>query len=125
MKIEKIYKKLRYTLSNENLSVGDEVYHIAKGRIDLKNNEFILKELDFRDFMSGFLNEPHIIIDLKYSSNKAYEVQTTCGFSPKESYFKIIKIEKQVIQKTDLLQRNEWFELKSYDRKLKLKRILN
>jgi hypothetical protein len=58
MKIEKIYKGVRYTLSNEGLEVNDKVYPIAQGRC-CEDGSFILHELDFRDFMCGFPNEPH------------------------------------------------------------------
>ena len=94
MKIEKVHNKIRYTFSNENLKVGDEVYPIAYGRC-LDNGEWVLNDFDFRDFMCGFSNEPHIIEDLNYDNGrqgKPYQVRTNKGFSPIECYYKIIKI---------------------------------
>jgi hypothetical protein len=85
MKIEKVHEKIRYTLSNENLKVGDEVYPIAIGRC-LDDGGWILHELDFRDFMSGFPNEPHIIKNLNYDNGrqgKPYQVKTDKGYSVK------------------------------------------
>ena len=97
MKIGKHLNGIRYTLSNDDLQVGDKVYPIGRGYVT--KGEFILGELDFRDFMSGFPDEPHTILDLNYDNGrqgKAYQVRTDMGFSPIESYYKIIKKEKQV-----------------------------
>lgn len=95
MKIETVHNNIRYTLSNDNLKVGDSVYPIAKGRV-VNNNEFIYHNFDFSESMSGFPDDPDIIEDLNYSEYKPYEVRTDNGWSPKESYFKIIKKEKQI-----------------------------
>lgn len=92
-----MHNGIRYTLSNENLNLSDKVYPIAKGRIT-DGNVFILHNFDFRDFMSGFPDEPHTILDLNYfngKQGKAYEVRTDMGYSSIESYYKIIKKEKQ------------------------------
>lgn len=98
MKIEKIYKNIRYILSNENLMEGDKVYPIAKGRIS-DNEEFIFHNFDFRDFMSGFPEEPHLIKNLEHSPYKPYQISTDHGYGPIESYFKIIKKEKKITGK--------------------------
>lgn len=98
MKIEKVHDGIRYTFSNENLKVNDEVFPIAHGRC-LDDGGWILHGLDFRDFMSGFPNEPHIIIDLNYDNGrqgKPYQVRTNNGYSPIECYYKIIKMEQHV-----------------------------
>jgi hypothetical protein len=110
MKTETIYEDIRYTLSNENLTVLDKVYPIARGRC-VNNNEFILHNFDFRDFMSGFPNEPHIIKDLNYSTSKSEEVRTDCGYSPKECYFKIIKMEKHIKKPGQFFNTYEWIEI--------------
>ena len=115
MIIERTHNGIRYTLSNDNLKVSDEVYPIARGRIT-DNNEFILEELDYRDFMSGFPDEPHIIEDLYYSLQKSYEVKTSHGYSPIECYYKIIKKEKRVIEHKNIgviriTTRDEWVEM--------------
>jgi hypothetical protein len=114
MKIEKVHEKNRYTLSNENLKVGDEVYPIARGRC-LDDGGWILHELDFRDFMSGFPNEPHIIEDLNYDNGrqgKPYQVRTNNGYSPIESYFKIIKMEEKIKVKESMFGGSyEWVEI--------------
>jgi len=39
--------------------------------------------------MSGFPDDPHIILDLHYDGSKSYEVQTDRGWGPRESYFKL------------------------------------
>ena len=95
MKVERVFKNIRYTLSNENLSNGDKVYPIAEGRT-LDDGSFILHDFSWEDYMSGFPDEPHIILNINYSDYKPYEVQTDMGFSPVECYYKIIKKEKQV-----------------------------
>ena len=70
--VVKVHEKIRYTLSNENLKVGDEVYPIAIGRC-LDDGGWILHELDFRGFMSGFPNEPHIIKNLNHDNGRQYQ----------------------------------------------------
>jgi len=110
MKIETIHDNIRYTLSNDNLKVGDKVYAIGRGRI-VDNKEFILHKLDFRDFMSGFPDDPDTIKNLNYSSLKPYEVHTDKGWSSKESYFKIIKKEKQVDNNMGRIKSSKWIEI--------------
>ncbi|NMC57889.1 MAG: hypothetical protein GYA51_00625 [Candidatus Methanofastidiosa archaeon] len=94
MKIEKHHNGIRYTLSNENLAVGDKVYPIAWGRC-LDDGGWILHDFDFKVSCSGFPNEPHTILDLHHSDYKPYEVRTNMGYSPIECYYKIVKMEKQ------------------------------
>jgi hypothetical protein len=53
MKIEHITKGIRYTLSNENLEVGDKVYPIAQGRC-LDDGSWILHDITFKKYMTGF-----------------------------------------------------------------------
>jgi len=109
MKIENVHQGIRYTLSNENLKVGDKVYPIGQGRC-LDNGEWILHELDFSNIMSGFPNEPHKILDLHHSDCKAYEVRTDMGYSPIECYYKIIKMEEKVKTSYRMFSRSEWVE---------------
>jgi len=88
MIIQHTYKGIDYILSNENLKVGDRVFPISRGRT--WNDKHIHYEYDFRDFMCGFPDEPHIILDLNYSKNyKPYEIHTDHGFGPVEMYYKI------------------------------------
>lgn len=111
MKIEKVYKKIRYTLSNEGLKVDDVVFPIASGRC-LEDGSWILHEFDFSNYISGFPNEPHIILDIKHSDYKPYEVRTNFGFSPAECYYKIIKIEKQFVKQESIFgPMMEWREI--------------
>ncbi len=64
--------------------------------------------------MSGFPNEPHIILDLNYDNgkqSKAYQVRTNNGYSPIECYFKIIKIEEKIKVKESIFGGSyEWIE---------------
>jgi len=121
MKVEKVLNGIRYTLSNQNLQVGDKVYPIARGRC-LDNGEWILHEIEFESKYveglnrSGFPDEPHTILDLEHSKDyKPYEVRTDMGYSPIECYFKIIKKEKQ--EKIDkstkkfLFTETKWVEI--------------
>jgi len=113
MKIEKHHKGIRYTLSNENLCVGDEVFSIARGRC-LDDGSWILHDFDFRDYMCGFPNEPHIIENLKYGKSKSEEVNTNKGYSPRECYYKIIKREEQVpdpLFKSSIFKSWIWVEI--------------
>lgn len=110
MEIEKVFEGIRYTLSNDNLRKGDKVFPIARGRI-VNDKKFILGELDYREIISGFPNEPHTIINLKHSDYKPYQVQTDHGYSPIESYYKIIKKEKQVKKGDYMFAGWEWIEI--------------
>lgn len=111
MKVERVHGGIRYTLTNVGLRVNDEVYPIARGRC-LDDKGWILHDFDWDEYRSGFLNKPHIILDLKYSETKPYEVRTDHGFGPKEMYFKIIKKEEQVERKGSLFGSYEWIEIK-------------
>ena len=110
MKVETIYNDIRYVLSNDNLKVGDKVYCIGRGRV-VNNNELIFHEFDFRNFISGFPDDPDIIENLNYSEYKPYEVKTDKGWSPKESYFKIIKKEKQIELNRGKFKSYKWVEM--------------
>lgn len=95
METSYIHEGVKYVLSNENLAVDDKVFPISRGRTI--NNVHVHEEFDFRDFMSGFPDDPHTIKDLNYDNGrqgKTYEVHTSHGWSPKECYFKIISTNK-------------------------------
>jgi hypothetical protein len=95
MKVERVHDKIRYTLSNEGLKEGDEVYPVAQGR-QTKNDGWIIHNFDFRDFMSGFPAEPHIIKSFDNRHSKEMIINTNKGYSFSECYYKIIKCEKQI-----------------------------
>lgn len=82
-----------YIFSNKNLKEGDKVFPISNGFIG-DDKKYYHQEFDFRKIISGFPNEPHIILNLKYSNYKPYEIRTNKGYGPIESYFKIINIIK-------------------------------
>lgn len=88
MIIQHTYKDIDYILTNENLKEGDKVFPISRGRS--YGDTHIHYEYDFRDFMSGFPDEPHTIVNMKYSDYKPYEVHTDHGFGPRELYYKIV-----------------------------------
>jgi hypothetical protein len=110
MNIEKVYNGIRYTLSNDNLETGDKVYSIGNGRC-LDDGGWILHNLDFRDFTSGFPDEPHTIKNLNYSDYKPSQVQTDFGYSPIECYYKIIKKEHQIKEDTKIFASYKWVEI--------------
>lgn len=111
MLVEKYLNGTRYTLSNEGLAVGDEVYPIARGR-SLEDGGWILHEFDYSESCSGFPDEPHVIVDLDYSTYKPYQIRTDHGYGPIELYYKIIKIERQIEKKTGgLFKSYEWVEV--------------
>lgn len=114
MKIERVHDKVRYTLSNENLNVGDRVFPIAWGRC-LPDGGWILHNLDFDEAVSGFPNEPHIIKDLNYDSGvggKKLHIRTDKGYSHRDCYFKIVKIEEHVkVRKTAFGDSYEYVEV--------------
>lgn len=106
---ERVYKGIRYTLSNENLEVGDKVYPIAWGRT-LPNGDFIFHNYDYRKVVSGFPDEPHTILKFK-TDCKPIEVRTDHGYSPKEVYYKIVKKEKQEMAEKYGIKNYEWKEI--------------
>jgi hypothetical protein len=112
MKIETHHAGKRYTLSNDNLANGDLVYPIARGRC-LGGDEWILHEFTFNKNYSDFPDNPHTIINTKNNISKPYEVRTNFGYGPREIYYKIIKIEEQVIKSTSMFGVSyEWAEIK-------------
>lgn len=78
---------LNVNMTNEDLQVGDKVYPISHGRT--KDGKYEHEYFDFRDFMSGYPDEPHTILDLHHSDDKGYEIRTDMGYGPREKYFKI------------------------------------
>lgn len=108
---EKVHNGIRYTLSNENLKVGDKVYSIADGRC-LDGGGWIFHNFDYSECSSGFPNEPHTILDLHHGDYKPYEIRTDFGFGPIESYFKIIKKEHQVKENDRMFASYIWIEIK-------------
>jgi hypothetical protein len=93
-KVEKVIGDKRYTLTNEGLRVGDEVYPIGQGRC-LDGGGWIFHKIDFHESYMDFPNDPHKIINLKHSDYKPYEVRTDHGYGPRETYYKIVKVEHQ------------------------------
>jgi len=90
MIVSHVHENKCYVFSNDDLEVGDKVFPISNGlTIDGK---YTHKEFDYRDFMCGFPDGPHIIKNLHYSDYKPYEIYTSHGFGPVEKYFKIISI---------------------------------
>ena len=111
MNIERIDKGIRYTLSNENLKEGDEVFPIAWGRC-LDDGGWILTNFNFKESMSGFPNEPHIILDLHHTNYKPYEIRTDYGYGPAECYYKIIKKEILLKEGDFMFTGYKWIEIK-------------
>lgn len=114
MEIEHYHNHLRYRLSNDNLKVGDKVYPIANGRC-LDGGGWILHDFDFS---SGFPDEPHTILDLNHSDYKPYQIRTDHGYGPIEIYYKILKVEKKIVEYHEpgpsglkLTKRNEWVKV--------------
>lgn len=108
MKVERVHDGIRYTLSNECLHHGDEVYPVAQGR--QTENGWIIHNFDFRDFMSGFPTDPHIIKSFDNSLSKEKIINTNKGYSFSECYYKIIKCEKQVKENQNPYSRYVWVE---------------
>lgn len=86
------YNGKEYTLSNENLQVGDKMYGISWGKIT--GDKYEHWYFDWRQIVSGWKSEPHVILDLHHSDYKLYSVRTNHGYGSIEHYFKIINIIK-------------------------------
>jgi hypothetical protein len=110
MVVEEVHNEIRYTLSNDNLQPNDKVFPIASGRC-LDGGGWILHGFDFRDFISGFPDEPHTILDLKNSDYKPEEVHTDHGYGPVEIYYKVIKMEKYRVVTYGRYSTMEWVEI--------------
>jgi hypothetical protein len=109
MLIEHVYKGVRYTLSNENLAVGNEVFPIAWGRQTKEG--WILHNLDYRKLTSSFPDEPHTITSIEKVSPVETIIRTHHGYSPAESYYKIIKREKQIKESERIFASWIWVEI--------------
>lgn len=93
MVVEKVSNGYRFTLSNENLCVGDKVFHIASGRV-VNKDLWILHKIEYDE---SFPRDPHIITNLEHSkTEKSHQISTNHGYGPIESYFKIVKKEAVV-----------------------------
>ena len=87
------FNRKKYTMSNDFLTEGDQVFPISNGKISSDGEGYLHEYFDFRYAMSGFPDEPHTILDLHHSRSKSHQVQTTHGYGPEDRYFKIIKVE--------------------------------
>lgn len=83
----------KYKLSNQGLKAGDPVFPISQGFVG-DDEKYHHQKFDFRNFMTGFPDEPHIILNLNHSDSKPFQVRTSHGYSPIECYFKIIEVEE-------------------------------
>jgi hypothetical protein len=110
MLVEKVHNEIRYTLSNQNLQVGDEVFPIAHGRC-LDGGGWILHGFAWEDYVSGFPSDPHTILDLKNSDYKPEQVHTDHGTGPIEMYYKVIKMEKYQVVTHGRYSTMEWVEI--------------
>ena len=70
--------------SNEDLKEGDDVWPLVAGYTD-GTSYFVCKIEKER-----IEDPPHRILNLKHSTSKPYEVSTSSGYGPRESYFKRI-----------------------------------
>ncbi len=102
MKVTHRYHNKIYTLSNENLQNGDKVYPISEGKCNTEKFIYEHWGFEWRNFMTGWISEPHTIKDIHYSDYKPYEVHTDHGFGPIEEYFKIIQC-SQVINGVEVI----------------------
>jgi hypothetical protein len=75
-----------HLLTNKGLQTGDRVFPMTRGWND--GSLYYVIGLNGLE-ISGFPNDPHIILDLHYNGSKSYEVQTDRGWGPMESYFKL------------------------------------
>ena len=87
MNVIYFHQDKEYLLTNENLQVGDKTFPISFGKVI--GNKYYHKDFKYQSYLSGFPDDPHTIIDLHHSNDKAYEVRTDKGYSPVECYFKI------------------------------------
>jgi hypothetical protein len=102
MKVTHKYNGKVYILTNENLQNGDKVYPISSGKSNSKKFTYEHWGFDWRNFMCGWISEPHTLLDIHYSNYKPYEVHTDHGFGPVEHYFKIIQC-SQVINGVEVI----------------------
>lgn len=109
MKVEKVHEGVRYTLSNECHKQGELVYPIAWGR--QTNDGWILHDFKWKDTFSDFPNNPHTVKKVEKVKPKEINVVTNFGYCFHDSYFKIIKVERQVeIDPDTRFPRWEWQE---------------
>ena len=109
MEVEHVHNRdIRYTLSNENLQVGDEVYPIVRGRCR-DDGSWVLHDFHWEDFMCGLSYDPHTIQRFTQEPGKQYrEIQTDHGNSPEQCYYKIVKRERQELESDRPYARYIW-----------------
>ena len=109
MIVENVCDHIRYTLTNENLEIGDPVFPIGSGRIT--PDGFVFHKIKFNEALTDFPYEPHIILSFKPYNENVIDVQTNCGSSAKDCYFKIIKKEQQVCDNSRGFPQFNWVEI--------------
>jgi hypothetical protein len=94
MKIETVHEEVRYLLSNENHKQGELVYPIGWGR-QTENDGWVLHKINWKETFSDFPDSPHTVKSIE-KHKKEVTVHTNFGYSFHDSYYKIIKVERQV-----------------------------
>jgi hypothetical protein len=112
MKVERVHDSVRYTLSNECHKQGELVYPIAWGR--QTDDGWILHDFKWKDTFSDFPNSPHTVKSIEVIKPKEVNVRTNYGYCFHDSYFKIIKVERQ-IQVTESMFGGTW-EWQEFDK---------
>ena len=106
IKIERIKGEFRYILSNADIKSGDEVYPLGSGRCTKEHGYiwFNIRET----YIDPFDDEPHIVKEEYEGSPGIMYFRTNHGYSPKESYFKII-------DKEPIYRSKQWLTQKESD----------
>jgi len=92
-----IYTKEGYLLfSNEDIQVGDPVFHLAHFYCPDGKNVYITDiRKDLCPAVTGWPDNPAIVEDLHYNKkDKIEEVRTSHGYSPKVGCFKYMGMRK-------------------------------
>lgn len=88
-------KKVKLFLCSRDVQVGDKVFPFIRGHMDdVIVSPFHPKVYwDTRDFISGYPDEPHTVLDLNHTKNEcndAYKIRTDMGYGSIGRYIKII-----------------------------------
>ena len=93
MRIEHVINGFKYTLSNTDLKVGNEVYPIGVGKI-LNDGSWLCTEFDFSMKYSGFPELSQIVKKFEKLPNQPKYVITNHSKYVREACFKIMQVEK-------------------------------
>lgn len=113
-----MYQKVVLFLCTTEIEVGDEVFGFIHGHCDeVEKGPFGHNvSWNYKDFVSGWPDEPHIVKDLNYSEYKPYRTQIDTGWS---SPGRLVRVLGQISEKAVWISEGDYFNEEDIKRESK------